>query len=103
MSIRNVDFNEYLNKDQEDIKYERTEIRDILNQEDAIDSIKKALWYLVNILDSETRKSTNSAYLSKYCTIKDNILIEKSKLINYNVLYELDKKTLDNLEGLKLS
>merc|ERR1711873_307832 len=60
MSIRNVDFNEYLNKDQEDIKYERTEIRDILNQEDAIDSIKNALWYLVNILNFETRKSTNS-------------------------------------------
>ena len=103
ISIKNVDFNEYLHRDQKNIKYEKTEIRDIMSQEDVIDSIKKAIWYIVKILDSETRRSTNAAYLNKYCTIKDNILIEKSKLINYNVFYELDKKTLDNLEGLKLS
>ena len=66
-------------------------------------SKKKAIWYIVKILDSETRRSTSTAYLNKHCTTKDSILIEKSKLINYNTFYEIDKKTLDNFEGLELS
>ena len=55
ISIKNVDFNEYLHKDQKNIKYEKTEIRDIISQEDVIDSIKKAIWYIVKLKISSER------------------------------------------------
>ena len=80
----------------------KSELRDIINQEKITKNIKKAIWYVVGILNAETRRSTSTAYLKKYCTINDNILIEKTKLINYNI-QEIDEKTLDIFKGLKLS
>ena len=89
----------------ENTEYEslKTELGDIISQKEIVTSIKKAIWYIEKIPNSETKISTSTTYLNKYCTTKDSILIEKSKLINFNLYNKIDEKTLDSFEGLKLS